>query len=71
MSWIKAHDQINSREYNSAITTLKQMDKQSSIKNNHNLLITLGETYYNAGDTKNALATLQRVSSNFNFFLQK
>lgn len=62
MSWIKAHDQINSREYGHAISTLKQIDKQSCIKNNHNLLITLGETYYYAGDAKNALATLQRVS---------
>lgn len=64
MSWIKAHDQINSMDYTHAIKTLKQMDKQSCIKNNHNLLVTLGETYYNAGDTKNAVAVLQRVRIN-------
>ncbi|KAK6641543.1 hypothetical protein RUM44_013255 [Polyplax serrata] len=61
MSWIKAHDQINSREYGHAISTLKQMDKQSCIKNNHNLLIMLGETYFNAGDSKSALSVLQRA----------
>lgn len=61
MSWIKAHDQINSREYGHAINTLKQMDKNSCLKNNHNVLIMLGETYYNAGDSKNALSVLQRV----------
>lgn len=70
MSWIKAHDQINSREYGQAITTLKQMDKQSCIKNNHNLLVALGETYYYAGDTKNALATLQRVNIFSKLFLE-
>lgn len=60
-AWIKAHAHINSREYNHAVTTLRSLDNVNCLIDNHNLLVTMGECYYYAGDYKNALMCLGRA----------
>lgn len=59
-TWIKAHAHIHNREYNHAITTLRSLDNANLLRDNFNLLVTMGECYYYAGDDKNALLYLHR-----------
>ncbi|XP_043275656.1 anaphase-promoting complex subunit 7 [Venturia canescens] len=59
-TWIKAHAHIHNREYNHAITTLRSLDNANFLRDNFNLLVTMGECYYYAGDDKNALLCLHR-----------
>ncbi|KAG7188915.1 hypothetical protein KM043_008516 [Ampulex compressa] len=60
-TWIKAHAHIHSREYTHAIATLRSLDNVSLLRDNFNLLTTMGECYYYAGDDKNALSCLKRA----------
>ncbi|KAK7793833.1 hypothetical protein R5R35_014328 [Gryllus longicercus] len=62
-SWIKAHAHIHSREYTQAVTTLRQLEERSPLRENHSLLVAMGECYYYSGDTKNALISLQRAQA--------
>lgn len=59
-AWIKAHSQINNREYGNAVTTLRALDNSNCLRDNFNLLVTMGECYYYSGDYKNALMCLRR-----------
>lgn len=59
--WIKAHAHIHNREYTQAISTLNSLDSMNFLRDNVNLLITMGECYYYAGDDKNALMCLKRA----------
>lgn len=61
-SWIKAHSHLHNREYSQAVTTFRQLDERSSLRDNLSLLVAMGESYYYSGDHKNALIVLQRVS---------
>jgi len=60
-SWIKAHSHLHNREYSQAVTTFRQLDERSSLRDNLSLLVAMGESYYYSGDHKNALIVLQRV----------
>lgn len=57
-SWIKAHAHIHNREYAHAVSTLRSL---LLLRDNFNLLTTMGECYYYAGDDKNALLCLRRA----------
>jgi anaphase-promoting complex subunit 7 len=60
-SWIKAHSHLHNREYSHAVTTFRQLDERSSLRDNLSLLVAMGESYYYSGDHKNALIVLQRA----------
>ena len=57
---MKGHACLHSRDYAGAINTFKNLEN-SVLTRNVDILATLGETYYLAGDSKNALCMLQRV----------
>jgi len=59
---VKAHGHISSREFASAVTTLKSLDTKPLLRDNSDLLTILGETYFYNGDLTSACATLQRVT---------
>ncbi|KAJ8681890.1 hypothetical protein QAD02_017682 [Eretmocerus hayati] len=60
-AWIKAHAHINCKEYSQAVTTLRSLDNVNCLRDNHNLLVTMGECYYLSGDYKNSLLCLRRA----------
>lgn len=60
--WVKGHAYLHGRDYTSAINAFRQLEETSVLSRNVDILATLGETYYLAGDAKNALSMLQRVS---------
>ncbi|XP_076298375.1 anaphase-promoting complex subunit 7 isoform X3 [Lasioglossum baleicum] len=60
-TWIKAHAHIYNREYTHAVSTLRSLDNVNLLRDNFNLLTTMGECYYYAGDDKNALLCLRRA----------
>lgn len=60
-TWIKAHAYIHNREYTHAVSTLRTLDNVSLLRDNFNLLTTMGECYYYAGDDKNAFLYLRRA----------
>ncbi|KAK0162770.1 hypothetical protein PV327_006519 [Microctonus hyperodae] len=60
-TWIKAHAHVHNREYNHAVSTLRSLDNVNFLRDNFNLLVTMGECYYYSGDEKNALACLKRA----------
>ncbi|XP_076029628.1 anaphase-promoting complex subunit 7 [Oratosquilla oratoria] len=59
--WVKGHAHLHARDYTSAITSFRQLEENSPLRHNADILATLGETHYLAGDTKNALSTLERA----------
>lgn len=60
-AWMKAHSHIHNREYSNAVTTLRSLDNVNCLRDNCNLLVTMGECYYYSGDYKNALLCLRRA----------
>lgn len=60
-SWVKTHAHIHNREYSHAVSTLTHLENSNYLRNNVNLLITMGECYYYAGDDANALLCLRRA----------
>lgn len=62
-TWIKAHAQLHSREFSQAATTLRQLDARACLRDNVDVLVSLGEAYHFSGEHRNALAVLQRAHS--------
>ncbi|XP_063242706.1 anaphase-promoting complex subunit 7 isoform X2 [Bacillus rossius redtenbacheri] len=62
-SWIKAHASMHGREYAQAIATFQQLDSRTVLRDNVNLLVSLGESYYHVGDNTTAIMILQRAQS--------
>jgi len=60
-SWIKGHVHLHSREFSNAAATFRQLDSWGYLRDNVNVLVSLGESYNSMGDHLNAIATLQRV----------
>lgn len=60
-TWIKGHAHIHNREYSHAITAFRSLDTVNLLRDNFNLLTTMGESYYYAGDEKNASLCLRRA----------
>jgi len=66
---IRAHSLISTREFGSAVSTLKSLDTKPLLRDNTDLLTVLGESHFYNGDLTSARATLQRVA--FVHFLWK
>lgn len=60
-NWIKAHAHLHSQEYTQAIQAFRNLDERTSLRDNVNILVPLGESYYYYGDNANAALVLQRV----------
>ncbi|KAK4298424.1 hypothetical protein Pmani_029230 [Petrolisthes manimaculis] len=61
--WVKGHAYLHNRDYPNAINSFRQLEENSALSRNVDILATLGESYYLAGDSKNALTMLQRAHS--------
>jgi len=59
---IKAQGLISTREFGSAVTVLKSLDTKPLLRDNTDLLTTLGEAHFYNGDSTSACTTLQRVT---------
>ena len=59
-TWIKAHAHIHNREYTHAVSTLRSLDNVNLLRDNFNLLTTMGECYYYAGDDKKCSVMLTK-----------
>ena len=53
---------MNSREFGSAVTVLKSLDTKPLLRDNSDLLASLGEAHFYNGDLTSARTTLQRVT---------
>ncbi|XP_055946170.1 anaphase-promoting complex subunit 7-like isoform X2 [Argiope bruennichi] len=59
--WIKGHSHLHANELALAISTFKQIDTKTSLKDCTEVLVPLGEAHYYNGDFQNALVVLERV----------
>ena len=66
---MKGHAQLHARDYTNAIASFKQLEENSVLHRNPLILATLGEAHYLAGDNRNALTVLQRVSKSYYYSL--
>ncbi|XP_058467127.1 anaphase-promoting complex subunit 7-like, partial [Malaya genurostris] len=64
-NWIKAHAHIHSRRYNEAIQTFRSIESNTSLANYHQLLVQIGECFYNNGDYENAYTYLKRAHNSY------
>lgn len=53
---------MSGREFGSAVTSLKSLDTKPLLRDNSDLLATLGEAHFYNGDLTSACTTLQRVT---------
>lgn len=60
-NWVKAHAHLHSQEYTQAIQSFRNLDERTSLRDNVNILVPLGESYYYYGDNANAALVLQRA----------
>lgn len=60
--WLRGQAEMQTRDYKTAIATFQAMDTPALLKDNVTLLVMLGQCYHYYGDSKKALAILQRVS---------
>ncbi|XP_035206985.1 anaphase-promoting complex subunit 7-like [Stegodyphus dumicola] len=59
--WVKAHSHLHARELTQAINTFKQLDMKTHLRDNSDVLVSLGEAYYYNGDFQNAMLILERA----------
>jgi hypothetical protein len=60
-TWVKAHGFVASKEFASAITTFRLLDDRPLLRDNPELVASLGEALFLNGDYGSAQTTLQRV----------
>jgi len=60
---IRAEGLLSTKEFGSAVTVLKSLDTRPLLRDNTDLLATLGEAQFYIGDLTSARATLQRVTA--------
>uniref|UniRef100_T1J2T0 Anaphase-promoting complex subunit 7 n=1 Tax=Strigamia maritima TaxID=126957 RepID=T1J2T0_STRMM len=60
-TWVKAHSHMHSREFSQAATLFRQLDNRSSLHDNIDVLVCLGEACHYNGEHRNAMAVLQRA----------
>lgn len=60
-TWLKGHAQMNSRDFDSAIITLKGLDSPNLLQDNCALLITIANCFLYVCDSKSSLSYLQRA----------
>ncbi|XP_014664245.1 PREDICTED: anaphase-promoting complex subunit 7-like [Priapulus caudatus] len=63
LSWIRAHAHLASKEFTQAATAFSQLDSKTHLRDNVDVLCSLGEAYYMNGNYKSALTTLERAYS--------
>ncbi|KAG2471293.1 APC7 protein, partial [Polypterus senegalus] len=59
--WIKAHAFIHSGDNMRAINTICSLEKKSLLRDNVDLLISLADLYFRAGDNKNAILKFEQA----------
>ncbi|GIY90907.1 anaphase-promoting complex subunit 7 [Caerostris darwini] len=59
--WMRANYHFIAKEFPLAIAALKHIDKKSILRDNTDVLVTLGEAYYYNGDFQHALSVLERA----------
>ncbi|XP_064613302.1 anaphase-promoting complex subunit 7-like [Liolophura sinensis] len=59
--WIKGHSFLAAQDFPLAITSFKSLDAKPYMKDNVNLLCSLGEAHFKQGDYPNALLVFQRA----------
>ncbi|GIY82578.1 anaphase-promoting complex subunit 7 [Caerostris extrusa] len=59
--WMRANYHFIAKEFPLAIAALKHIDKKSILRDNTDVLVTLGEAYYYNGDLLHALSVLERA----------
>ncbi|GFU10345.1 anaphase-promoting complex subunit 7 [Nephila pilipes] len=59
--WVKGHSHIQAKELSLAISSFKQIDMKTHLRDSTDVLVYLGEVYYYSGDFQNALVVLERV----------
>ncbi|CAL1287882.1 unnamed protein product [Larinioides sclopetarius] len=59
--WIKGHSHLHAKELSLAISAFKQIDIKTHLRDNTDVLVSLGEAYYYNGDFQNAMAVLERA----------
>ncbi|XP_067123755.1 anaphase-promoting complex subunit 7 isoform X1 [Centruroides vittatus] len=62
-TWIKAHAHLHARELSLSVATFKQLESKTLLRDNVDILVSLGEAYYYSGDFTNALVVLERAHS--------
>nr|XP_018904104.1 PREDICTED: anaphase-promoting complex subunit 7 [Bemisia tabaci] len=61
IKWIKGHAHLHGREYQLAIATFQDLRLCSPLRDNHSILVSLGEAYHHSGEGAHALSTLQNA----------
>ncbi|CAM4718348.1 hypothetical protein R3I94_014753 [Phoxinus phoxinus] len=59
--WIKAHAFIHGGDNQRAINTICSLEKKSLLRDNVDLLVTLADVYFRAGDTKNSILKFEQA----------
>lgn len=59
-TWIKAHAHLHAREFTQATTIFCQLDATGCLRDNTDVLVSLGEAYHYSGEHRNAMAVLQK-----------
>lgn len=59
--WVKAHSHLHARELNQSIAAFKQIDLKTHLRDNIEVLVSLGEAYYYNGDFQHAMSVLERA----------
>uniref|UniRef100_H3D1K6 Anaphase promoting complex subunit 7 n=1 Tax=Tetraodon nigroviridis TaxID=99883 RepID=H3D1K6_TETNG len=59
--WVKAYAFIHAGENQRAINTICSLEKKSLLRDNVDLLVSLADVYFRAGDTKNAILKFEQA----------
>lgn len=60
-TWIKAHAFIHAGDNHRAISTICSLEKKTLLRDNVDLLVSLADVYFRAGDTKNAILKFEQA----------
>ncbi|GJQ75763.1 putative anaphase-promoting complex subunit [Trypoxylus dichotomus] len=69
-TWLRGHAQMNVRDFNGAVSTLKGLDTPALLQDNCALLVTIAYCYLYMCDSKNSIVYLQRafrIDPNFRY----
>ncbi|XP_042903063.1 anaphase-promoting complex subunit 7 [Parasteatoda tepidariorum] len=62
-TWIKVHSHLYARELSQGIAAFKQLEIKTPLRDNVDVLVSVGEAYYINGDYANAMIVLERAHS--------
>ena len=66
--WVKGQSQMANYEFNSAVGTFRLLDDRPRLRDNADVVSSLGEAYFMNGDYSSAMATLQRVRKKSHYY---